>query len=81
MPTKHGAYSGDFDDGRVTNLDDNAYYPGRTPNKYVSNAKGTNKIDLSKQLDGNFYDSIGTEGEGLNGGFSNWVSRSRNHPK
>jgi hypothetical protein len=77
MPTKHGAFSGDFEDGKVTNLDDNAYNPGPRPNKYVSNAKGTNKIDLSKVLDSNMYDSIGTEGDGWSGGYSGVLSRNK----
>ncbi len=80
--TVHGSYSGDFEESKVTGLDDNAYNPGREPNVYVSNAKGLNKIDLSKALDGQTFDDIGTEGDGLKGGgFSGPVSRFRNHPK
>jgi hypothetical protein len=68
MPTHRGPYSGDDAECNTgVGLDDNAYNPGRKPNVYVANAKGLNKIDLSKQLDANFYDSIGTEGDGWKG--------------
>jgi hypothetical protein len=78
MPVWKGSYSRDDKECNTgVGLDDNSYNPSRKPNVYVSNAKGTNKIDLSKQLDGNFYDSIGEQGEGLKGGFSNWVSRNK----
>ena len=76
MPTKCGAYSHDFE-SKVTGLDDNAYNPGPKPNVYVSNAKGNSKINLAGKIDANFYDSIGTEGDGLKGGFSGPVSRNR----
>ena len=59
-------------------LDDNAYNPGPKPNVYVSNAKGKNSIDLSRALDSQTYDDIGTEGNLLKGGgFSGPVSRNR----
>jgi hypothetical protein len=73
-----GAYSPDDKECSTgVGLDRDSYNPGRKPNVCVSNAKGLNKIDLSKQLDGNFYDSIGEEGDGLKGGYSGPVSRSR----
>jgi hypothetical protein len=77
--TVHGSYSGDFEESKVggRDFDDLAYYPGSTPGKFVGNAKGTNKIDLSKAIDSNFYDSIGTEGDMLKGGFSGPISRNR----
>jgi hypothetical protein len=82
MPVYKGSYSKDDKECNTgVGLDRDSYNPGPTPNKYVSNAKGTNKIDLSKVLDSNFYDSIGTEGDGWKGGFSGPVSRSKNHPK
>jgi len=71
--TYHGAYSHDFEDGKVTGLDDNAYYPSRTPGKFT--AKQT---PIKVAVDENFYDSIGTEGDGLKGGFSGPVSKNRN---
>jgi hypothetical protein len=78
MPTHKGEFSSDDPECNTgVGLDDNAYNPGPKPNVYVSNARGLNKIDLSKKLDGNFYDSIGTEGDGLKGGFSGPVSRNR----
>jgi hypothetical protein len=78
MPVYKGPYSAnDRECNTGVGLDDLAFNPGRKPNVYVSNAKGTNRIDLSKQLDGNFYDSIGEEGKGLKGGYSNWVSRNK----
>jgi hypothetical protein len=78
--TVHGAYSGDFEESKVggRGFDDLAFNPGPTPNKYVSNAKGKNSIDLSRALDSQTYDDIGTEGDGLKGGgFSGPVSRNR----
>jgi hypothetical protein len=82
MPVYKGPYSSDDKECNTgVGLDRDSYNPGRKPNVYVSNPKGKNSIDLSKQVDGNMYDSIGTEGEGLSGGYSNWVSKSRNHPK
>jgi hypothetical protein len=76
--TVHGAYSGDFEDSKVggRDFDDLAYYPGSTPGKFVSNAKGKNSIDLSRALDSQTYDDIGTVGNLLKGGgFSGPVSR------
>jgi hypothetical protein len=78
MPVHKGPFSSDDSECNTgVGLDDNAYNPGRKPNVYVSNAKGLNKIDLSKAIDANFYDSIGTEDDGLRGGFSGPVSRNR----
>jgi hypothetical protein len=74
MPTYKGAFSHDFDDSRVTGLDGNAYYPSRAPGKFTSSQK---PINLAGKIDGNFYDSIGTAGDGLKGGFSGPVSRNR----
>ena len=37
-------------------------------------------INLASKIDANFYDSIGTEGDGWKGGFSGPVSRFKNHP-
>jgi hypothetical protein len=62
-------------------LDDLAFNPGPKASVYVANKRGLNKIDLSSKIDGNGYDSIGTEGDMLKGGFSGPVSRFRNHPK
>jgi hypothetical protein len=48
MPTYKGPYSGDDKECNTgVGLDRDSYNPGSTPNEYVSNAKGTNKIDLS----------------------------------
>jgi hypothetical protein len=77
MPTKHGAYSADFEESKVTGLDDNAYNPGPRPNKYVSNAKGTNKIDLSKRID-NTDDGYQRDTKKLtDAGFSGPVGRNK----
>ena len=82
MPTYRGPFSkDDAECASGVGLDRDAYNPGPKPNVYVANAKGTNKIDLSKAIDSNFYDSIGAEGDGLKGGFSGPISRFRNHPK
>ncbi|PWT79343.1 MAG: hypothetical protein C5B58_13680 [Acidobacteria bacterium] len=72
MPVYKGSYSHDFDESKVTGLDDNAYYSSRTPGKFTAKQTPT-----SVKVDENMYDSIGTEGEGLKGGFSSWVSRNR----
>ena len=72
MPTYKGAYSPDFTESKVTGRDDNAYYPSRTPGKFT--AKQT---PIKVAVDENFYDSIGTEGDMLKGGFSGPVSRSK----
>jgi len=78
MSVYKGAYSSnDRECNTGVNLDDNAYNPGPEPNVYVSNAKGLNKINLASKIDANFYESIGTEGDGLKGGFSGRVSRNR----
>jgi hypothetical protein len=78
MPTYRGHYSGDDKEcNSGVGLDDNAYNPDPKPNVYVSNAKGLNKIDLSKALDSDTYSSIGKEGNLLRGGFSGPGSRNR----
>jgi hypothetical protein len=78
MPTYKGPYSGDDKECNTgVGLDRDSYNPGPKPNKYVSNAKGANKIDLSKVLDSNMYDSIGTEGDGWSGGYSGVLSRNK----
>jgi hypothetical protein len=80
---KMSTYKGPFskDDAECNTgvgLDRDSYNPGKTPNKYVSNTKGKNSIDLSRALDSQTYDDIGTEGDGLKGGgFSGPVSRNR----
>jgi hypothetical protein len=82
MSTYKGSYSSDDPECNTgVGLDDLAFNPGPTPNRYVANKRGLNKIDLSSKIDGNFFDSIGTEGEGWSGGFSGKRSRFRNHPK
>ena len=76
MPTYRGAFSSDDKECNTgVGLDRDSYYPGRTANKYT--AKQT---PINVAVDTNFYDSIGTEGDGLRGGFSGPVSRSKNHP-
>lgn len=72
MPTKCGAFSHDFDESKVTGLDDNAYYPSRTPGKFT--AKQT---PINVAVDQDTYDQIGKEGDMLRGGFSGPVSRNR----
>jgi hypothetical protein len=75
MPTYKGAFSSDDRECSTgVGLDRDSYYPSRTPNKYT--AKQT-PINLAGKIDANFYDSIGTEGDGLSGGFSGPVSRNR----
>jgi hypothetical protein len=81
MPTYRGPFSKDDDEVNTgVGLDRDSYNPGPKPNVYVANKRGLNKIDLSSKIDGNFYDSIGEEGDMLKGGFSGPVSRSKNHP-
>lgn len=73
MPTHKGPFSSDdreCDTG--VGLDRDAYYPSRTPNRYTSK---TTPIKVA--VDENFYDSIGTAGNMLKGGFSGPVSRNR----
>ena len=78
MPTYKGPFSGDDSECNTgVGLDRDAYNPGPKPNVYVSNARGLNKINLAGKIDANFYDSIGTEGEGLSGGFSGVMSRNK----
>ena len=78
--TYRGAYSDDdaFIKRQVTNVGRDNYYPSRRPNVYVTD---DGKSPIPVNVDANRYDSIGTEGDGLSGGFSGPVSRSRNHPK
>jgi hypothetical protein len=81
MPTYRGPFSKDDDECNTgVGLDRDSYNPGPKPNVYVANKRGKNSIDLSA-IDSNFYDSIGTEGDLLKGGFSGPVSRFKNHPK
>lgn len=78
--TVRGAYSPDFKESKVTGLDRDGYNPSNNPRMaggLRNNLRPAGRIDV----DANRYDSIGTEGEGLKGGFSGPVSRSRNHPK
>ena len=71
MPTKCGAFSHNFEESKVTGLGRDSYYPSRTPNKYTSSQKPIRVL-----VDENHYDSIGTEGNMLQGGFSGPVSRN-----
>jgi hypothetical protein len=78
MPTYRGPFSKDDSECNTgVGLDRDSYYPGRSPNKYT--ARQT-PINLASKIDANFYDSIGTEGDGWKGGFSGPVSRFKNHP-
>jgi len=72
MPTYRGAFSKDFSESKVTGLDRDAYYPSRTPGKYVGKS---NPIQVD--VDSTRFDDIGTEGDMLKGGFSGPVSRNR----
>jgi hypothetical protein len=82
MPTYKGPYSADDSETDTgVGLDRDSYNPSDRPNVYVSNKRGLNKIDLSSKIDGNGFDSIGTEGDGWAGGFSGQLSKFRNHPK
>jgi hypothetical protein len=75
MPVYKGSFSKDDPECNTgVGLDRDSYYPGRTPNKYTSSQT---PINLANKIDANFYDSIGTEGDGLKGGFSGPVSRNR----
>jgi hypothetical protein len=60
--TVRGAYSADFKESKVTGLDGDSYYPSRKPNVYVNRSVP-------------IY--LGTDKEGVNGGFSGPVSRNR----
>jgi hypothetical protein len=73
MPTYKGPFSSDDPEcNTAVGLDRDSYYASRTPNKYT--AKQT---PINVAVDTNFYDSIGTEGYMLKGGFSGPVSRNR----
>jgi len=82
MPTHKGPYSSDDPETNTgVGLDDLAFNPGRTPNKYVANRKGDMSIDLSR-IDATRYNDIGEEGSGFDKpGFSGVLSRFKNHPK
>ena len=77
----HGPYSSDFEESKVQGLSRDAYNPGRTPNVYVENAAGRNRI----QLDLSRVDS--DESRALQrswhrtAGFSAEVGRGTQHPK
>jgi hypothetical protein len=45
-----GTYSRDFGESQVTDLSRDAYNPGPTPNKYVSNADGKTSIKLNPNI-------------------------------
>jgi hypothetical protein len=79
MPVYKGSYSKDDPEcASGVGLDRDSYNPGPKPNVYVSNAKGTNKIDLSKTLDRPRYDDIGEAGDGFSKpGLSGVLSRNR----
>jgi hypothetical protein len=73
MPVYRGKFSSDDPECNTgVGLDRDSYYPSRTPNKYT--AKQT---PINVAVDKNFYDSIGTAGDGLRGGFSGPVARNR----
>jgi len=75
MPTYKGPFSGDDSECNTgVGLDRDSYYPSRKPNVYV---RDDGKSPIPVKVDTNFYDSIGTEGDGLKGGFSGPVSRNR----
>ena len=74
MPTYKGKYSDDFKESKVTGLSRDAYYPGRTPNKYVTD-NGKSPI----QLDTDRVTKSGDDNQNLTawrkrGGFSGPVS-------
>jgi hypothetical protein len=75
MPVYKGPHSGDDKECNTgVGLDRDAYYPSRAPNKYTTSQR---PINLATKIDGNFYESIGEEGERLKGGFSGALSRNR----
>jgi hypothetical protein len=71
-----GVYSGDFEESKVTGLSRDAYNPGPTPNVYVENAQGKNRIDVSK-VDDQYKHPDGTDPKWhVEGGFSGPVQRT-----
>jgi len=72
--TYKGAFSDDDDfiKRQVTNVGRDNYYPGRKPNVYVTD---DGKSPIRVNVDNTTYDDIGTEGDGLRGGFSGPVSK------
>jgi hypothetical protein len=78
MSTYKGKYSSDDDEvNSGVGLDRDSYYPGRKPNVYVSNAKGKNSIDLSKQLDNTDVGYERDTDQLTRAGFSGPVSRNK----
>jgi hypothetical protein len=78
MPTYKGAYSKDDKECNTgVGLDRDSYNPGRKPNVYVSNAKGKNSIDLSKQLDNTDVGYERNTDQLTRAGFSGPVSRNK----
>jgi hypothetical protein len=72
MPVYKGSYSKDDPEcNTAVGLPRDSYYPSRTPNKYTMK-----QTPINVAVDKNFYDSIGTEGDMLKGGFSGPVSRN-----
>jgi hypothetical protein len=73
MPTYKGAFSPDFE-SKVTGLSRDAYYPSRTPNKYVTDdGKSPIQLDTDNISSRSEWPS-GARGKG---GFSGVVSRNR----
>jgi hypothetical protein len=50
MPTYKGPYSPDYDENPLNCDQNNSYYPGPTPGKFVSNVEGKNSIKLSPNV-------------------------------
>src|SRR5262249_23304354 len=70
--TVHGAYSGDFEESKVTGLSRDAYYPSRKPGVYVANDGLKGRIFLD--TDNDFSRSQWPAGARGRGGFSSPVS-------
>ena len=78
----NGPYSPDFDESQVQNLSRDAYYPGRTPNKYdlgppSGNSHDAYAIDCSKTIDTIPADAQGFDDGKGKGGWLRTKSRDQ----
>ena len=92
MPVYKGPYSKDYSENPLNCDQNNSYYPGPTPGKFVANVDGKMSIDVSK-VDDVYSWPDGTDPSWhVQGGFSGRVQRTggngfaangapaRNHP-
>jgi hypothetical protein len=76
-PTYKGPYSPDYSENPTNCDQNNSYYPGPTPGKFVSNTAGKNSVDWSSRIDDVYAHPDGTDPAWhVKGGFSGPINKT-----